>query len=79
MAIRQQLTGDLRNVVLGDPGVPVLPQGSLGGTTVLQLAKGVLVDDGIVTSSLEQGGLMISMGLASMRIPTVMNGSVTSH
>ena len=62
--LQQQLTGDLRNVVLGDPGVPVLPQGSLGGTPVLQLAKGVLVDDGIVASSLEEGGLRVSMGLA---------------
>jgi hypothetical protein len=57
----------------------VLAQSSLGCTSILELAKGVLVYDSIVTSRLEESRLMVSLGVTRMKGPTVMKGSVTSH
>jgi len=77
--VKPLLTGNLGKIILGDPGVPVLAQSSLGCTSILELAKGVLVYDSIVTSRLEESRLMVSLGLTRMEGPTVMKGSVTSH
>ena len=45
---------DLTEVVLGDPRVPVAPEGRLSCAAVLVLAKGPLVDDAVVTGLVEQ-------------------------
>ena len=74
-------TGDLAEIVFGDPGVPVIDECAVSSIVILILAKGILVNDTVIAGIREEARLQLMSGEAVLEVETqtVMKGSRTSH
>ena len=50
-------TGDLTEVILDNPCIPVIYERGMSSVIILSLAEGVLIDDAVVTGTDKQAGL----------------------
>lgn len=79
---RKAPTGNLTEILLGDPGVPVVDQCVVRGIVVLILTERVLVHNAVIAGVGKEARLgSVSSGIDCKRRNklTVMKGSNTSH